>query len=266
MDLQPLNVDDQILSTMGDGNLSNLIAQTPYGAGSDSNLNEGASLAMANDPGPGGIAQGGNVFPGGQGQQSPGLATGQIVQQGPPPAAVQQNAVEIQRLQEVAFRSAQAKIDAEERAFRAEIADLPEHEQELEITKRQLGQTTQVNQWLNQERLTARQQAQAQQEDLARRQYGFLVAHEAGLPFTNEGVRQALLSARDKNHMREIAQQLVGAMNGGQALQVQQQVNQHVFAAGGNTGAAAPGPRAVPYSGDLDSLVASRNYQMVNWG
>lgn len=266
MNIEPLSVNvDDMVSKMGDGDLSNLIQQTPYGGGSESQLNEGASLAIANDPGPGGIAiQGGNVLQPGQVQQAPGVAPSQPVQQGPDPSAAMR--AEMQRLQQVAFESARAKIDADERAFRAEIADLPEHEQRIALAERQLEQTTQVNQWLNQERLTARQQAERQQEDLARRQYGFMVAHEAGLPFTNEAVRTALLAARDKNHMRQIAQELVGAMNGGHAQQVRQQANQGVFAAGGNNGAVAPAQGPKQYSGDLDGLVAARNYQMVNWG
>jgi len=264
--MEPVSVNiDDMVTKMGDGNLSALIQQTPYANGSEAQLNEGAALAMANDPGPGGIAlQAGNVYQPGQVQQAPGVAPSQPVQQAPDQSAAMR--AEMQRLQQVAFESARAKIEAEERAFQAEIADLPEHEQRIALAERQLEQTTQVNQWLNQERLSQRQQAQAQQEDLARRQFGFIVAHEAGLPFNNEAVRTALLSARNGDHMRQIARELVTAMNGGHVQQVRQQANQGVFAAGGNNGASAPAQGPKQYSGDLDGLVAARNYQTVNWG
>lgn len=266
MDLQPLNVDDQIFQKMGDGNLPNLIAQTPYGAGSESQLNEGASLAIATDPGPNGIAQGQNVLQPGQVQQAPSFAASQPVQQGPDTAAQQAAAAEIRRLQDIAFRTAQDKLQAEDRAFLAEIADLPEVEQRLAKAERLVDQTTQVNQWLNQERMTARQRQESAQADLARRQFGFIVAHEAGLPFQNEAVRTALLGARDKAHMKQIAQELVAAMNGGQAAQVKQQHNAGVFAAGGQVSQTPPAKAPAQRSGDLDGLVASRNYQIVNWG
>jgi hypothetical protein len=275
-DMTPNNVDAGILANINDSGLQGLIENTGYqNVSSSQQLPEGVNLSFAGEQTPVGVIPGqpGNTGQPGMVQQQPALTqpvtAPRIVETRPDP----RQAAEVQRLQQVAFEAAQARIDAEERAFAAEIRDLPDHEQQLAITERELNQTKQVNQWLNQKRqqerqaqMTQAQQLEAQQQDAAKRQWGFIYATQAGLPFNNEAIRSAILAARDQAHMQTIVRDLAGIVSGSRGQQAQQQLQGGVFAAGGNNGAAATGPRPVPRSGDLDTLIQSRNYQTVNWG
>jgi hypothetical protein len=66
--------------------------------------------------------------------------------------------------------------------------------------------------------------------------------------------------------MVTVVNELVGIVNGGRGQQANQQLQGGVFAAGGNTGGTPPPAKPVRGSGDLDTLISSRNYQTVNWG
>jgi len=55
-------------------------------------------------------------------------------------------------------------------------------------------------------------------------------------------------------------------VNGGRGQQANQQLQNGVFAAGGNNGGTPPPQQPKRGSGDLDTLIQSRNYQTVNWG
>lgn len=274
--MTPNNVDAQILSTMNGDGLQGLIENTGYqGVSSTQQLPEGVNLSFAGEQTPIGQIPGqpGNTIQPGAVQQQQVVTQPAVTPQIPVQQPDNRANAEVQRLQRVAFEAAQARIDAEERAFAAEIRDLPEHEQLLAIAERERDQTKAVNGWLNQQRqaerqrqMTQAQQLEAQQQDSAKRQWGFIYATQAGLPFNNEAIRSAILAARDQAHMQQIVQELAGIVSGSRGNQAQQQLQQGVFAAGGNNGAAATGPRPVPRSGDLDTLIASRGYQTVNWG
>lgn len=248
-----INVDEAVLSNMGDG-LQSLIQNTSAVAATGADIIPGTNL---NDVGPlatGGVGQGGNIAPAGNG----GLVTPQA------PVVPGMTQEQVARLQQTAYEAMQSKIEMEEQVFELQLAnsDLTEVEKQLIRTERELAQTQQVNGWLNKQQETVI----TAQEQQAKSLYGLTLASQVGLPFDNPGVKQALMAARSSDEMRQIAVNLAQAINGNQRQQVQAQARMGIFQAGGNTGGVPAASQPKPYSGDLSGLINSRPTTVVNWG
>lgn len=252
------NVDESILRNLGADSLVGLIADRPYMIASQDAVNPGVNLETAGEPGNVGVPSQPNyaATPGVQ-QIPPGVT---------PSMAPAVDPGEVERLRQIAFDSATARISAEEQAFEASIANLDEGEQEFARLERRLDQTERVNEWLNNRVQTVEQTTEAQKRDLAKRQRAFLIANQAGLPFNNETVRATLLSAQNPQHMQQLANGLAEFIGQQRANQARQQVNGGVFAAGGSSaGTAGPNLKQFERSGDLTGLIDSRGYTTVNW-
>jgi hypothetical protein len=254
-----INVDESILSNMGEGNLSGLLNNTPYQQASQDAVNPGVNLDNAGEPGAGqGGYQPGNVAAPANVVAQPGVTTG------PGPQVPQ---AEIDKLRQIAFEASTAKIEAEEARFEAELAaeGYSDGEKEYLRTKRRLEQTEAVNGWLN-NKVQAQEMGQKQQANLiAKNQRAYLTAREFGLPLNNV-VRDALMAANDPQHMRTLAQGIAQLAGGAQAAQARNQLNGGVFAAGGTgAGSAGPNMRQHERSGDLTPLIENRGYTTVNW-
>lgn len=261
------NVDSVILEKMGNG-LQSLITKTEYQPASTDAV-QGVNLNFQGEPG---------AIPGGQianvsGQQvvvqpQPGVTPSYPVQNQPDPQVIVQQANQaVDHFRNLAFEATSQRIQAEEAKFEAEIAHLEPEQQEVARIKRELEQTRQVNAYTLQQREreqnASRQHAletEARQQMVAKNQHGVYVANQYGLPYSEEWVRNALLSAKDPVHMANIAGGIVQALRQQQATNVANQVNRGVFAAGGNTGNAAVGPQPREGSGDLTDLISSRGY------
>lgn len=272
-----INYDEQIsqsiLNNMGD--LSGVISRTQYQQGSPNNLNEGVNLTGVNDPSaPADIqALAQNVVNPALAGSSTGVTPGQVPAFVPqsfsgvpaqPQSQGQQPVVSDQersRLEQLAYDASMARIEAEEEKFKAEIAGLHPEEKERRILERELGQTKEVNNWLNQ-RLSGVQrqmtQAEMQQQQRAKNYWVFHVAHQRGLPVENEAIRNALAGANDPQHMYRIADQLSGMINTSARATVQNQVNSGIFAAGGGTTTPASPAAVKQRSGDISGLISSR--------
>lgn len=255
-----INVDESILSNMGEGNLSGLLQATPYQQASPDVVNPGVNLDNAGEPGAGQMAgaQPGNVAVPANVVAQPGVTTG------PGPQVPQ---AEIERLKQIAFEASTAKIEAEEAKFEAELAaeGYTEGEKEYLRTKRRLEQTEAVNGWLN-NKVQAQEMSQKQQANLiAKNQRAYLTAREFGLPLNNV-VRDALMAAQNPQHMRQLAQGIAQLAGGAQAAQAHNQLNGGVFAAGGTSaGGVGPNLKQHERSGDLTALIENRGYTTVNW-
>ena len=262
MDSRP-NIDAPIL----DG-LSGLIENTGYQPASADQVPAGVKLEMTG-PDAGGSQnpglQAGNVITPGTQQEVQPVAQQPAFQPAQQPATPQADP-RLAHFEQIAFDAAQKRIEAEEELFRVKISDLSETEQRAAIAERERDQTKEVNLWLNQEREKERHQIQSQQSQASKRSWAFIFATQAGLPFDNQAVQTALLGARNREQMAAIAQNLAGLVTGTQGQQATHQLQNGTFAAGGNNGAAAPAAKPVPRSGDLGTLIDSRNYQNVNWG
>jgi hypothetical protein len=270
------NVDESILRNMGDG-LSDVISGTQYQVGSPDALPEGTNLSGIGDPNaPADIGQYiGNVTQPGQVVANQGVVsqiqpTTQPAQPAVDVAAIQ---AERQRLEQIAYNASMQRIEAEEAAFQASIANLDEETREMRVLERELEQQREVNNWLNTQvtglrgQMTqAQQEAYQRQQEASKRQWGILMGHRYNLPYENEAVRTALLGAESPEHMEAIAQNLVQIVNQGARVTSQNRFNSGILAAGsGATAPTAPqGPK--PRSGDISGLIASRSPQTVNWG
>lgn len=262
-----INFDEQISSeiTSRMGDLSGKIGSTPYQNGSPEQLPQGVNLTGVNDPSaPRDVqALAGNVVPNSGIPLNTGLTTGypQAAQNAGYVQPTQNADAERQRLEQVAYDASMKRIDAEERAFQAEIQHLEPEERERAVLERELGQTREVNNWLNQQVSGSRQQMtqlQQRQQQQAKNYWVIHVAHQAGLPIENPAIKAALHASESPEHMRAIANELVNMVNGAARTTVQNQVNNGMFAVGGgNTAPAAPaGPKQ--RSGDISGLIASR--------
>jgi hypothetical protein len=269
------NVDDSILNNMGD--LSGMISGQQYQVGSPDQLPEGTNLSGVGDPNvPADIApllrdaaQPGQVV------VQPGVVPQQPISHQPVPQ-MQPQAVDDtlrRQLEQQAYNASVRAIEAEEQAFEARIANLSEEEQTLERVKREAAQAKEVNTWLNQKvnglqrQMTAQEQAAYQrQQESSKNQWGFLTAHQHGLPYENPTIRAALMGAENPEHMKQIAAGLVQLMNQSVQQTSQRQLTNGTLAAGGGAmGPSTPqGPRQ--RSGDIAGLIASRNPTAVNWG
>jgi hypothetical protein len=269
------NVDESILNRMGD--LSDMIGQTGYVAGSPEQLPEGTNLSGVGDPNaPSDLGNYvGNVAQPGQVIHPAGVVPAQQMNPQPVQPAVDVAAMqaERQRLEQVAYNASMARIQAEEARFQAEIANYSDEEKERATLARELEQTREVNGWLNTQvnqakgQLTAAQQRQQQvQQESAKKQWAILYAHRYGLPIENQAVRAALHAAEDPQQMDGISQQLVGIMNQRTQVASQNQINSGILAAG--SGGTTPPTRQGPKrgSGDISGLIASRSPQTVSWG
>lgn len=273
------DVDAEIVAQMDSSSLRPVLQNTPYQAGSTTQLNEGVNLlGLGQDPSaPPGVQQVHQQYvmqqnpqanPLGQqiisapGGGMPGQAAGQpqIPYAGNQPQFTQ---ADIDRYRGLALSAAQSRIDADERAFQAEIVSLSDEEKERKVLERELEQAHQVNGWLNQN-LQGHSQVQQQQ---AKNMWGFVIATQSGLPYNNPAIKTAMLAANDENEMRNIAQGLVNLITGSQSQQATQQLQSGVFAAGGATGGGGMNQNLQQYegSGDLSGLLSSRNYQGANW-
>lgn len=273
------DVDAEIVAQMDSSSLRPVLQNTPYQAGSTTQLNEGVNLlGLGQDPSaPPGVQQVHQQYVMQQNPQAnplgqqiisapsggmPGQTAGQpqIPYAGNQPQFTQ---ADIDRYRALALSAAQSRIDAEERAFQAEIATLPDDDKERRVLERELEQAHQVNGWLNQNQQSI---GQAQQQQ-AKNMWGFVIATQSGLPYNNPAIKTAMLAANDENEMRNIAQGLVNLITGSQSQQATQQLQSGVFAAGGATGGGGMNQSLQQYegSGDLSGLLSSRNYQGANW-
>jgi hypothetical protein len=243
------NVDSAILSNMGNG-LSTLIEQTPATAVTSEGLNPGIQLDFVGPELAGQVVpQGGNVAA----TPAVGLVTPQGGGQGMDPA-------EVQRLRDIAYQATQERIELDEQLFEAQLEaqGYTELEKQLLRTDRELKQTQQVNNWLNNQVQTVEQQ----REMNAKNQFGFLTAQQAGLPYDNPAVKAALMNAKNPQEMRQIATGLVNAFNQNQAQHVRGQANTGIFQTGSQANGTAVGPK--PRSGDLAGYIAARPAQATN--
>lgn len=264
----PINFDEQISSeiTSRMGDLSGKIGSTPYQQGSESQLPQGVNLTGVNDPSaPADVqALAGNVVPNSGIPLNNGVTPvyPQAAQNGGFVQPQNQNAdAERQRLEQVAYEASMKRIDAEERAFQAEIAHLSDEDRERAVLERELGQTREVNNWLNQQVSGSRQQMtqlQQRQQQQAKNYWVIHVANQAGLPIENQAISAALRAAESPEHMRAIADELVNMVNGSARNTVQNQVNNGMFAAGGGNNAPAVPAGPKQRSGDISGLIASR--------
>lgn len=252
------NIDNLIPS---DGDLSSLIGSTQYQSASPADIPDGVNLQESGEPGGPVGQQYANVA---GAVETPAMTAAETTGGVDPEThRIRQQAYEASQ---AAFRATQQRIEAEERAFEASIAHLPEDEQDRLILQREVEQTRQVNSYLNNQIQTSRQQQEAAQQDWAKRQWGFLYANQAGLPFDNPGVRAAVMAATSRQEMQQIVQNLVAVANGGRQGNIMNQINGGAFAAGGNRGATSSAQGPKKYSGDTEGLIASRGYITVNMG
>ena len=254
------NIDLLVENNAG-GNLSEVIASTNYQPASE-------GIVLPAEPGRH-IVDGRltDAAPQVAGQQPLGVTTQPQLPQQPvvDPTQSPQYQQAQQQLEAQMRAAALARIEAEEARFEADIAHLSEEEQDRKRLERQVEQTQQVNAWLNQQRQTERMTLEQRQQDIAKRQWGFLYARQAGLPFENPAIRSAILAANDRTEMQQIVQGLVNYVNSLQGQQAQQQLTNGVFAAGASNETAPPaGPKQ--RSGDIEGLIAARGYTLVNMG
>jgi hypothetical protein len=273
------NFDELIANALPKGDLSGVIGNTQYQQGSPDQLPQGVNLTGVGDPNaPQDIGQyGGNVQPNQQIGVNPGVTPGQpafvpqsfVPQQ---PAGQQDTAAlqaERQRLEQVAYQANLARIEAEDAKFMAEIAHLSDDDKERAVLQRELGQTREVNTWLNQ-RVQGMQKQQGETEQRyqqrAKNYWVLHVAAQSGLPIENPAIKNALSGANNPQEMRAIAENLVGLINRNTAQTSQQVVNSGIFAAGGGT--TGPATTAMPKqrSGDIAGLISSRGQVAVNIG
>src|SRR5688572_28616055 len=109
------------------GDLSAVISGTGYVAGSPDNLPEGTNLSGVGDPNaPADLSQHiGNVVEPGQIVVQPGVVPQQQQTIAPVQPAMQAGLdAERQRLERIAYENSMRAIEAEERAFQAQIANL----------------------------------------------------------------------------------------------------------------------------------------------
>lgn len=253
------NIDESVLSNLGSDNLVGLISQTPYQPASPEVLNPGVNLNFTGEPGQvAGAGQPGNVVQPGQVSGVPGVT---------PSPQPQVDPGEYERLRKIAFDASSARIEAEERAFEAQIQNLSQGEREMAILERQVEQTTKVNQWLNNRVQTQEMTQHQRNQEMAKRQRAILTAQQLGLPYDNEAVRATLLSARNPEEMLARGQGIANLIGQNQATQARQQLTGGVFAAGGaSAGSSGPNLRNFERSGDLTGLIENRGYTTVNWG
>jgi hypothetical protein len=258
------------MANMGD--LSGVIGQTQYQEGSQDHLPEGVNLSGVGDPNaPADIAKyGGNVQPNQQVVQNPGVTPSFVPQQPVgqqiDPAAIQ---AERQRLEQVAYNANLARIEAEEAQFQASIANLSDEEKEREALRRELGQTREVNTWLNQRIQGVEKQmgeTTRQHQERAKGYWIMHVAQQSGLPIENPAIRSALSGANDPQEMRAIAENLVGLINRNAVQSSQNTVNSGILSAGVRTSNPAPTTSPKQRSGDIEGLIASRGPIAVNFG
>lgn len=255
----PANVDSGILASMtADDRLQEAIGSRQYVNGSSDQLNPGVNLSGLGDPNvPASVAPYLNTAAPGQTGVTNPSATVQV------PRSEFENLRNVAlNAQQAALDNANARIEAEEAAFQARIAYLPEHEKKVAVLERELGQFSQVNGYLNEQLGTVEQRRQ----ESAKAQWAFLMERNTGLPVNDPQVRGLLMSAQNPQDMaakaRGIAQLIV---NNRQANNVQQ-LHNGTFAAGGVNGASAAANGPKRHSGDLDGLINSRGYTAVNWG
>ena len=181
------------------------------------------------------------------------------------------------RMRDEAEQLALAKQEVEDQLFLESIAHLPQDAQDAQVALRYAQQLESV---LTKNEETNRERAAAEEEEEQRYYKGevaYKLATKAGLPWGNEGIRNALLSAPDRRTMDSIiaglrtltpAQQTAAAAG----LAPQQPVamtpaqiaaQQLVAAPGrGSNGAARSGIK--PHSGDISGLIKSKAYQAIS--
>lgn len=269
------NFDALIEERLPSGDLSGVIGNAQYVQGSPDQLPQGVNLTGVNDPSaPADINQyAGNVaaVPGGLVQQ-PGVTPG-IVQQQPlgvqQPQAAQPDAHRVQELERIAYEANLARINAEEQAFQASIANLDDDTKEKMVLARELEQTREVNTWLNGRLQGVQQQHQETQQQFQQRAKNYWVmhvAHQSGLPIEEPAIRNALAGANDPNEMRAIAGRLVELINQSAAQSSQQVVNSGIFATGSGTSQPAAVAQPKKRSGDIAGLIGSRGQIAVQMG
>lgn len=275
------DIDAQIVAQMDGSGLQQVLQSVPYQTGSVTQLNEGVNLlGLGQDPSaPQGMQQAHQQYVMAQNPQANPLVQqlaapgggfpGQTAGQPEIPFMGNQaqfSQADVERLRQIALQATQARVAADEAAFQAEIANLPEEERVLREAVRERDQAMQVNGWLN-GRIQSIEQAQYQQQQQASKNaWGFIIATRSGLPYSNPAIKSALMAANSEAEMMQIAQGMVGLITGNQQQQVQQQLNSGVFAAGGNQAGGGQGQlQQFEGSGNLGALLNNRGYQSVSW-
>lgn len=195
----------------------------------------------------------------------------QPVQQRPQPQISQQQyqaAIDYaHRMEQVAQQTAEEKLRSEDEMFLAGIDHLPILEQEREIAIRYAQQLERANQHLYETEQQRRAREEQEDQEDSKETVAWHLATQAGLPWANPGVRNALLNSPDRPTMDSIVAGLQAMIPRSQPQPMQYQqtpaqvAGQMVAApARGGGGRTAPGPRRG--SGDIEGLIKSRPYLM----
>lgn len=261
--MDKFNVDD-LISNVG-GDLQNLIAGTPYQTAPADGL-QGVNLAFEGEPVPPGVQAGSNVPVQQAPAQQPSVTPSYPVQPQPDPR-LQQAEAAVEHFKNLAFEAQRGKIEADEARFEQSLSGLSEEDAQVERIKRELMQQRALNEYqgnrlgeLQTAGMQQKQQYDARRQEVAKNQWGFVIATQYNLPYSEPWIQAAIMNSKNPQHMAEIAQGIANSLGQQHAANVQNQLNSGVFAGGGNTGAAAHQPQPKERSGDIGPLIASRGY------
>jgi len=218
------------------------------------------------------------VTHGAQPEQQPGVvpppqAPAQPVQQPQQPqVSLQQYQAAMSyaaRMQQAAQEAARLKLEAEDEAWLAGIAHLPQLEQDREILIRHNQRLQEANNHLYETDQQRREREEEEEQLEAKEIVAWTLATQHGLPWGNEGVRTALMSAPDRQTMDAMINGL-RALTPAQQAQVAapqtraQVAGQQFVAAPARGGGGRQAPAVRPGSGDIAGLLKSRPYQAVS--
>lgn len=178
-------------------------------------------------------------------------------------AALQEYAL---RLEQSNLAAAQQAIQAEEYAFRAAIADLPEEDQVIAWQQRQIDQLAQANGALSQRLQITEEMAEEEEQEYYKDVVASELCRRAGINYANPQVEAAFMAAQTMPEMHN----LVNLLTANRPRPVQQALPQQAmqqrppgWAAAAGTAVPAGAQAVRPGSGDLAGyLRAKGGYQV----
>jgi len=267
-------IDETILNNMG--SLEGLLSEREYSTAvvpmqGETVVRNEFGTGPVTAPGPGDYAANGVVPQGGNGvvPQQPYLPAQPSPQPAQPPqVSVQQYHAAMayaSQMQAAAQEAARQRLELEDQLFLARIADLDESEQNAAILYRHNQQLQAANRGLS-ETLQERQAREEEEEqEEAKVGVAMVLALRNGLPWENQGVKNALLAAPDRQTMDSIIEGLKQVVPRPQYLgQTPAQVAAGQIAAAPGRGNAGVGQQQGPKpgSGDIAGYLKSKSYQV----